>query len=136
MAWAAKTACAVVALAAIAQTTPLDNHIQARRLLGSSFGMPGDDATYDYVVVGGGNAGLALATRLVEQKAGTVAVIEAGSFFEIDNSNLSQVPAQAGAFAGKGDHDWQPLIDWGYMTAPQAVSFSDASSIFSLANES
>ncbi|KAI2782984.1 putative GMC oxidoreductase [Daldinia loculata] len=126
MAWAAKTACAVVALAAIAQTTPLDNHIQARRLLGSSFGMPGDDATYDYVVVGGGNAGLALATRLVEQKAGTVAVIEAGSFFEIDNSNLSQVPAQAGAFAGKGDHDWQPLIDWGYMTAPQAGANNDS----------
>ncbi|KAI1805627.1 putative GMC oxidoreductase [Daldinia bambusicola] len=120
MAWAARTACAVVALATIAQGKPLDNHIQARRLLGSSFGMPGDDATYDYVVVGGGNAGLAVATRLVEQKAGTVAVIEAGSFFEIDNSNLSQIPAQAAAFAGKGEHDWQPLIDWGYQTTPQA----------------
>ncbi|KAI0122231.1 putative GMC oxidoreductase [Daldinia grandis] len=126
MAWAAKTACAVVALASIAQAIPLDSHIQARRLLGSSFGMPGDDATYDYVVVGGGNAGLALATRLVEQKAGTVAVIEAGSFFEIDNSNLSQVPAQAGAFAGKGEHDWQPLIDWGYMTAPQTGANNDS----------
>ncbi|KAI1476103.1 putative GMC oxidoreductase [Daldinia eschscholtzii] len=125
MSWAARTACAVVALATIANTKPLDNHIQARRLLGSSFGMPGDDATYDYVVVGGGNAGLTLATRLVEQKAGTVAVIEAGSFFEIDNSNLSQIPAQAGAFAGKGDDDWQPLIDWGYITAPQVGANND-----------
>lgn len=121
MAWLTKTVCVVVALAAAVHTTPLDSHIQARRLLGSSFGMPGDNATYDYVIVGGGNAGLTLATRLIEQNAGTVAVIEAGSFYEIGNSNVSQVPALDGAFAGKGVRDWQPLIDWGYMTTPQAV---------------
>lgn len=34
------------------------------RLLGLSFGIPGDNATFDYVIVGGGNAGLTLATRL------------------------------------------------------------------------
>ncbi|OTA64047.1 GMC oxidoreductase [Hypoxylon sp. EC38] len=115
-----KTAWILAALVATKLATPVDSLIKPRRLLGSSFGVPGDNATYDYVIVGGGTAGLTLATRLVEQNAGTVAVIEAGTFYEIGNSNISQVPAQDGAFAGKGNRDWQPLIDWGYMTTPQA----------------
>lgn len=94
-------------------------HLEARRLLGSSFGVPGDNAAYDYIVVGGGNAGLTIATRLAEQQKGTVAVIEAGSFYEITNGNISQIPAYDGAFASKGAHDWHPGIDWGYVTAPQ-----------------
>ncbi|OTB03019.1 putative GMC oxidoreductase [Hypoxylon sp. CI-4A] len=115
MVWSTKAVWALVAAAPTAfAVTPVG------RLLGSSFGMPGDNATYDYVVVGGGNAGLTLATRLVEQKAGTVAVIEAGTFYELGNSNISETPSSDGAFAGKGHRDWQPLIDWGYMTTPQA----------------
>ena len=96
------------------------------RLLGSSFGVPGDNATYDYVIVGGGTAGLAVAARLVEQRAGTVAVVEAGTFYELSNGNNSMLPGGDGAFTGKGVNDWQPLIDWGYVTTPQAVStFTD-----------
>lgn len=91
------------------------------RLLGSSFGIPGRDATYDYVVVGGGTAGLTLASRLVEQKAGSVAVIEAGTFYEISNGNVSQIPGTAATYVGKDKEDWQPLVDWGYLTTPQAV---------------
>lgn len=78
--------------------------------------------TYDYVIVGGGNAGLTVAARLVEQNAGTVGIIEAGSFYEISNGNLSQVPATDGFFAGKSLKDSQPLIDWNYATTPQKVS--------------
>lgn len=100
----------------------LASHALAGKLLGSSFGVPGDNATYDFVVVGGGNAGLAVAARLIEQNAGTVAIVEAGSFYEISNSNYSQVPATDGYFSGKGANDWQPLVDWGYMTTSQAVS--------------
>ncbi|KAI7978534.1 hypothetical protein EIK77_002210 [Talaromyces pinophilus] len=96
--------------------------IQAAPLLGSSFGIPGDNATYDYVVVGGGNAGLTIATRLVQQKAGTVAIIEAGTFYEISNGNISQIPATGSYFSGKNPNDWQPQIDWGYATTPQIVS--------------
>ncbi|KAM3068247.1 hypothetical protein ACMFMG_011291 [Clarireedia jacksonii] len=105
---------------------PIDGaaHLKARSLLGNSFGVPGRNATYDYVIVGGGNAGLTVAYRLVEQQAGTVAVVEAGTFYEISNGNISQVPATDAVFAGKGATDWQPQIDWGYQTTPQAGAFN------------
>ncbi|CAG9956736.1 unnamed protein product [Clonostachys rosea f. rosea IK726] len=89
------------------------------RPLGSSFGVPGTNATYDYVVVGGGTAGLTIASRLAEQNAGSVAVIEAGTFYELSTGNLSEVPATGIAWAGKSPDDWQPLADWGYVSTPQ-----------------
>ncbi|KAK0725995.1 hypothetical protein B0H67DRAFT_481170 [Lasiosphaeris hirsuta] len=89
------------------------------RLLGSSFGVPGSNATFDYVVIGGGTAGLVVASRLVEQGAGTVAVVEAGTFYETSNGPLSEVPAYAANYVGKDPTNWQPLIDWGYVTVPQ-----------------
>jgi choline dehydrogenase len=109
------------ALAVSTHAVPAVSHIQARGLLGSSFGVPGNNATFDYIVVGGGTAGLTLATRLAEQQAGSVAVIEAGGFYEIDNGNISQVPASDGTYTGRSKTDWQPLIDWGYISTPQAV---------------
>ena len=117
---------AFVSVLLIACAAALQNlqNLHARRLLGSSFGVPGINASYDYVVIGGGTAGLTLASRLAEQQAGTVAVIEAGGFYEVGNGNLSQVPATDTWFAGKSEHDFQPLIDWGYITAPQSVSSS------------
>lgn len=96
------------------------NQLDARRLLGSSFGVPGSDQSFDYVVLGGGNAGLTIATRLAE--TATVAVIEAGSFYEISNGNISQIPADDSFFSGKDKDDFNPLIDWGFQTTPQAVS--------------
>ena len=53
--------------------------------LGTHFGFPGN-ASFDYVIVGGGTAGLALANRL--SKNSSVAVVEAGSFYEIDVSSM------------------------------------------------
>ena len=97
------------------------SNIVARHLLGSSFGVPGN-ATYDYVVVGGGTAGLTIATRLAEK--GTVAVVEAGSFYEISNSNYSQIPAYDAEFTSKDRNDVNPLIDWGFVTTPQAVNLT------------
>lgn len=45
-----------------AQDPNLWNYGHTGPLLGNSFGTPDTDATYDYVVVGGGNAGLASQT--------------------------------------------------------------------------
>ncbi|KUI65982.1 Versicolorin B synthase [Cytospora mali] len=106
-------------LVAGAQASAIGYNPQVGGLVGSSFGVAGKNATYDYVVVGGGTAGLTIATRLVEQGAGTVAVIEAGSFYEMDNGNISQVPATDSMYITKAATDWQPLIDWGYESVPQ-----------------
>jgi choline dehydrogenase len=89
-------------------------------LLGTSFGTPGVNATFDYVVVGGGTAGLTIASRLAENQTVNVAVIEAGGFYETDNGNYSIVPGYSSYFTGSDPTDYQPLIDWGFSTQPQS----------------
>ncbi|MCJ1372495.1 hypothetical protein MMC20_003720 [Loxospora ochrophaea] len=91
----------------------------ATRLLGSSFGILGTNATFDYVIIGGGTAGLTLANRLTENTQVSVAVIEAGSFYELSNGNLSQVPAFDFYYTTASPTDIQPLVDWGFVTRPQ-----------------
>lgn len=106
---------------ALSLPKPAGNLIRARnRLLGSSFASPGN-VTYDYVVVGGGTAGLTIAARLSENPALSVAVVEAGSFYELDG-NRSQIPADDVYWTGKDPTDTNPVIDWGFVTTPQAVS--------------
>jgi hypothetical protein len=89
-------------------------------LLGSYFGVPGQNATFDYVVIGGGTAGLTLANRLSTKFS--VAVIEAGDFYEFANGNNSQVPAYASTFTGSNPVVKNPALDWYMYTEPQAVS--------------
>jgi choline dehydrogenase len=62
---------------------------------GDSFGIPGKNASYDYVIVGGGTGGLKIAARLAEDKNASVAVIEAGGFYQIDNGNGRSVMTNA-----------------------------------------
>jgi hypothetical protein len=93
--------------------------------IGDHFGYPAfANATYDYVVVGGGTAGLAIASRLALSGVGTVAVIEAGGFYEMDNGNLSSVPGTAAYFLGTAPLEKNPLIDWEYQTQTDAVSIT------------
>jgi choline dehydrogenase len=95
---------------------------EAQQLLGNFFGIAGKDATFDYVVVGGGTAGLAVANRLAENGRYQIAVIEAGGFYEVENGNTSTVPAycvEYGAFEPSSADDF-PLVDWGFVTTPQA----------------
>ncbi len=89
----------------------------------SSFGASGVDATYDYIVVGGGTAGLTVASRLAENPDITVAVIEAGGFYEADDGNISVVPGYCPVYAGTAPNDTNPLVDWGFVTTPQTVGF-------------
>ncbi|KZF20175.1 GMC oxidoreductase [Xylona heveae TC161] len=107
----------LVAALSIASGTPLGKQLSARDSDDSSFGAPGD-ASYDYVVVGGGNAGLTIAARLAENPQVSVAVVEAGGFYETDAANLS-VPAFDTYWDGKDPSDTNPLIDWGFVTTPQ-----------------
>lgn len=93
--------------------------------LGTAAGVPGENASYDYVIVGGGTAGLTIAARLAEDASITVAVIEAGGFYELDNPNISVIPGEVSYFSGTSPEDTNPKIDWGFVTEPQAVCISD-----------
>lgn len=75
---------------------------------------------FDYVIVGGGTAGLVLANRLTEQSGVTVAVIEAGTFPEEVVGNETIVPGYSGFFEGPG----AAAVEWGFTTTPQAVCHS------------
>jgi hypothetical protein len=111
-----------LALAAkcFAYSAPAPN-LQARTLLGTNFGVPTTDRAFDYVVVGGGTAGLAVAARLSEDPTKMVAVVEAGSFYELGNGNLSQIPINDVFWDGKDANDVNPRVDWGFITTPQVV---------------
>ncbi|KAK8009101.1 hypothetical protein PG991_011652 [Apiospora marii] len=75
---------------------------------------------YDYVIVGGGTAGLVLAERLSEDPKIRVAVIEAGTYYQVTNPLLSSTPAGDSVFVGASPLDSNPLVDWNFVTAPQA----------------
>ena len=105
---------------AVAVARPYEGTQQ--RVAGNDFGLPGHNATYDYVVVGGGTGGLAVAYRLAEDGTKSVAVVEAGGFYEIENGNISVVPAYNMEYNYiTPDSQWDnPLVDWGFLTTPQA----------------
>ncbi|KAK3312320.1 hypothetical protein B0H66DRAFT_396827 [Apodospora peruviana] len=93
--------------------------VAVNRLPSSAFAVPGD-ATYDYVVVGGGTAGLTVAARLAASGA-SVGVIEAGGAYELDNGNYSVVPGYAftePALAPVEFFPPRPLIDWSLVSQP------------------
>ncbi|KAG5725377.1 Choline dehydrogenase [Termitomyces sp. T112] len=66
---------------------------------------------FDYLVVGGGTAGLTVASRLSENSKILVGVIEAGDLHVKDS--LVDVPAYIGLAAGN------PAYDWNLVTVPQ-----------------
>ena len=97
---------------------PFNERLQAQGLLGSHFGHVDIAASYDYVIIGGGTVGLTMARRLAETN--TVAVVEAGSFYELDNGNFTEIPADASYYLGKDPLYKNPLLDWRQHTTPQA----------------
>lgn len=78
---------------------------------------------FDYIIIGGGTAGLTVAARLAQSGRNNVAVIEAGGYYENNpEGNLSVIPADDIYYAGASPSDTNPLIDWGFVTIPQTVS--------------
>ncbi|KAL2067646.1 hypothetical protein VTL71DRAFT_15742 [Oculimacula yallundae] len=107
-------------LALASPTRQQDEKRQLNGLLGSLAGVLGQSATFDYIVVGGGTAGLTMAARLSENPAIKVAVVEAGSLYQVTNPLLSSTPAGDVYFAGASPADTNPLVDWNFITEPQA----------------
>ncbi|KAK1979599.1 GMC oxidoreductase [Colletotrichum cereale] len=70
--------------------------------------------TYDYIIVGGGTAGLTVASRLTEDPRMTVLVLEAGADHSEDLNVLA--PGLFPAMYGN------PEYDWDYKTVPQTAA--------------
>ncbi|KAL4982549.1 hypothetical protein BDW68DRAFT_195212 [Aspergillus falconensis] len=87
-------------------------------IIGTAFlGFTVQAETFDYVVVGGGTAGVTLAVRLA-QTSHSVALIEAGTYYE-DSWPLAAIPS-ADVIPVGSDPDAKFGADWGFVTAPQA----------------
>ncbi|CAE6466057.1 unnamed protein product, partial [Rhizoctonia solani] len=71
-------------------------------------------STFDYIVIGGGTAGLTLAARLSENPTTTVGVIEAGEYLPDDP--VLNTPASALTIAGN------PTYDWMFQSVPQVYA--------------
>ncbi|KAF2231595.1 GMC oxidoreductase [Viridothelium virens] len=109
-----------VVFAAVAFSAP---HPYSKRqlsgILAGLQGAVGQNASFDYVVVGGGTGGLAIAKRLAEDPQTTVAVIEAGSLYEVTSPLIASTPGGDVLFCGSDAQDNNPLIDWSFFTQPQ-----------------
>ncbi|KAH8810280.1 hypothetical protein DL96DRAFT_1505899 [Flagelloscypha sp. PMI_526] len=104
---------------AVAQTAGQWGHLSTSPVVSAGkSGVTGDpqdasNVTFDYIVVGGGLTGLALASRLSEDASTTVLVIEAGD----DNRKDSRVydVTKSGQFYGS-NLDWSWPVDSGRTT--------------------
>jgi len=86
------------------KTVPMDHHSQ---LTGEGFAK----TPFDFLVVGGGTAGLAVAARLSERTDLTVGVLEAG--LAASGDGAVEFPGLAGRALGSD-------LDWKFETVPQA----------------
>lgn len=75
---------------------------------------------FDYIVVGGGTAGLCIASRLAENPDVTVAVIEAGMRSQVAAPFLTTIPSADVLMVGT--KEVLPNVDWGFYTEPDEAS--------------
>ncbi|KAJ3755386.1 alcohol oxidase [Lentinula raphanica] len=92
---------------------------------------------FDYVIVGAGAGGLAIATRLAEIEGTTVGIIEAGIFH--DGDPVIDVPGNVGQALGNSTYDWsfetipQPGADGRIITLPRGKMLGGSTGINNMA---
>ncbi|KAI5286952.1 hypothetical protein KEM52_001814 [Ascosphaera acerosa] len=101
---------ALLAAAGLLASPPLTAALPANRITNN--GADFNDQTFDYVIVGGGLAGLVVASRLSENPAFSVAVIEAGKT-GFGNDALTTPASNLYESSLHTERDWQ------YYTVPQ-----------------
>lgn len=125
-----------VVFASVSWGLPVNEERQLSGLLGSLFGGIGTERTFDYIIVGGGTAGLTIAKRLAENRAVTVAVIEAGGVWKVTDPLIAEAPGGDVLFVGRsiyvalsesilmkiGTTETFPGVDWGFSTPPDPAS--------------
>ncbi|KAJ6086442.1 Glucose-methanol-choline oxidoreductase [Penicillium canescens] len=85
------------------------------------------NATFDYVIVGSGTAGLTIAARLADQKF-QVAVVEAGGYYELMHPD-ARVPGSCSLGAGADVCTTTP-IEWGFVAHRVCIKLHDLSRFF------
>ncbi|KAJ3572934.1 hypothetical protein NP233_g2760 [Leucocoprinus birnbaumii] len=70
-------------------------------------------ATFDYVIIGGGTAGLVVAARLTEDESVRVCVLEAGE--DVTHTDEASIPGMAPKL-------WEQSTNWGFSSTPQKHS--------------
>lgn len=86
--------------------------------LGAIAGTLGGEQTFDYVVIGGGTAGAGIGARLAEGGQ-SVAIIEAGGYYELEKPVFGTTPAGGLFGVGASPLDTVRTVDWGFTTEPQ-----------------
>lgn len=61
-----------------------------------------------------------MANRLSADPSISVAVVEAGTSYSLTNPLVGRTPAGDTLFAGSSKWDTNPLVDWNFVTQPQA----------------
>lgn len=104
----------LLALAASAASAPQSQKALSGRPNASYSepGIPGIDASFDYVVVGGGTAGITVAARLAEEDF-SVALVEAGTYYEL-RSLTGFIPGADSIKVGASP-SVHSAIDWGFV---------------------
>jgi hypothetical protein len=113
---AINTSFLMLLLATIIAFLPLQSSVVATRYFRrQEITSPLVDQTYDYVVVGGGTGGSAIAMRLAQNDF-KVALIEAGGHYELESH--AEIPVMDTSPVGS-DPNTQSPIDWGFVTRGQ-----------------
>ncbi|KAI8195504.1 hypothetical protein K4K49_008053 [Colletotrichum sp. SAR 10_70] len=88
--------------------------------------------TYDYVIIGGGTAGMTLASRLSAVPENTVLVVEAGSLYE-DRDNYEAAVMIPRFYPGASGFAPGTRYDWNLTTVPQTFLQGQTSETFTAA---